>query len=60
MNSSQLLLELGMPWDGVDPRYLTKAFERFRLIPEGTPRPDLDAISPEQLELFPQESPYGP
>ena len=57
--SEQLMLELGMPWDGRDPRYLTKAFGRFSFVRSGTGRANPDAISGEQLELFPEGTSYG-
>ena len=54
----QLLLELGMPWNGVSPRYLTQAHGRFSLASEGTGRVNPDAPSV-QLELFPEGTSYG-
>jgi len=39
----QLRLDLRMPWDGRNPRDLTYAGLKFRLAPEGTSWPDLDA-----------------
>ena len=59
MNSEQLKLELGMPWDGKDPRYLTKAYERFKLARIGTGRPNPVRIHAVQLELFPEGTHYG-
>ena len=62
MSSDQLLLELGMPWDGQDPRYLTRAFTQFSLSSEGTGRLNLRPIRPVvavQLELFPEGTSYG-
>ena len=38
----QLELKLGMPWDGVDPRYLTKGHLLSRF--GGTGRANLDAV----------------
>ena len=59
MNSEQLLLKLGMPWDGISPRYLTRAPKRRILT--GTGRPDLQIFwrDPFQLELFPEGTHYG-
>ncbi len=59
MNSEQLKLELGMPWDGVSPRYLTRAPKRISLASEGTGRSNLELSRVVQLELFPKETPYG-
>ena len=54
--SEQLLLKLGMPWDGVSPRYLTRAPKKLSLASEGTGRVNPDDS---QLELFPEGTPYG-
>ena len=60
LNPCQLQLDLRMPWNGVDPRYLTRAAKAFRLAPEGTSWPDRgraqagpnnDPKDPLQLEL---------
>ena len=62
MNSLQLQLELGMPWDGISPRYLTRGFIDFSLASEGTGRSNLVPIRPlevVQLELFPEGTSYG-
>jgi len=62
MNSEQLELELGMPWYGISPRYLTRAPERISLSSEGTGRPNLELVRPVfavQLELFPEGTHYG-
>ena len=62
MNSEQLLLQLGMPWDGRDPRYLTRAFSRFSLASEGTGRSNpesFEAKDVDQFELFPEGTSYG-
>ena len=62
VNSEQLQLALGMPWNGVSPRYLTKVHERFSLASEGTGRANLDPVRPIerlQLELFPEGTHYG-
>jgi hypothetical protein len=51
-----------MPWDGKDPRYLTRAFEIFSLSSEGTGRPNLksfQATHADQIELFPEGTHYG-
>ncbi len=58
MNSEQLRLDLGMPWDGKSPRFLTRGFEIFSLASEGTGRLNLDAPAV-QLELFPEGTSYG-
>ena len=62
MNSEleQLFLDLRMPWDGVSPRYLTRAFARFSLARERTTWPVQDAPRAVQLELFPEGTSYGP
>ena len=56
--SAQLLLPLGMPWNGVSPRYLTKAPPKLSLASEGTGR-SIRTLSSIQLELFPEGTPYG-
>ena len=58
MNSEQLLLPLGMPWNGISPRYLTRAPQRLTLANEGTGRSNPDAPV-DQLELFPEGTSYG-
>ena len=63
MISEQLLLKLGMPWDGISPRYLTRAPKRFSLASEGTGRSNresFDALHVDQIELFPEGTSYGP
>jgi len=55
--NSQLCLSLGMPWDGVSPRYLTKVFGRFSFVRKGTGRVNPDAQDI-QLELFPEGTSY--
>ena len=57
--SEQLLLRLGMPWDGVSPRFLTRAPKKLSLASEGTGRSIQEAISSIQLELFPEEKLFG-
>jgi len=57
-DGEQLLLRLGMPWDGVSPRYLTRAPKTLSLASEGTGRLNLDAAAV-QLELFPEGTHYG-
>ncbi len=62
MISEQLLLELGMPWDGISPRYLTRAPKRISLSSEGTGRPSQEsfqATHADQIELFPEGTHYG-
>ena len=49
MISDQLMLKLGMPWDGRDPRCLTKAFERFSLASEGTGWVNFETSGPVQV-----------
>jgi len=60
--AEQLLLKLGMPWDGVSPRYLTRGYLERSLGSEGTGRsvgdPD-EAIHVAELELFPEGTSYG-
>ncbi len=56
--SEQLWLELGMPWDGISPRYLTRAPKRLSLASEGTGRSIQDE-SGQQLELFLEETSFG-
>ena len=60
-NGSQLQfsLRLGMPWDGYDPRSLTRGFEAISFIREGTGRLIQEPIRTDQLELFPEGTPYG-
>ena len=57
--SGQLKLDLGMPWDGRSPRYLTKAAELFSFTSEGTGRSIPDVPLVVQLELFPEGTSYG-
>ena len=62
MNSTQLCLELGMPWDGMTPRHLTRAWKRFSLASEGTGQPNrvpTRSVLAVQLELFPEGTSYG-
>ncbi len=56
-DSDQLELELGMPWYGISPRYLTRAPQR--LIVRGTGRPDHLRINAAQLTMFLEGTPYG-
>ena len=46
------------PWDGQDPRDLTKGADFLRLAPRGAPD-DFVLEDAEQLELFPEGTPYG-
>ena len=58
----QLVLDLQdrqLPWGGRSPRTLTRCFERFSLASEGTGRLDRRPIPLDQLELFPEEKPFG-
>ena len=57
--SDQLELALRMPWDGFDPRSLTRGFRSSSFIRKGTGRPNLRASSAVQLELFPEGTSYG-
>ena len=57
-NRDQLQLALGMPWNGVSPRYLTGAHERFSLVAGGDDPADPEADGT-QLELFPEGTSYG-
>ena len=59
VKSEQLRLKLGMPWDGVSPRCLTRGFERLSLASEGTGRSIGDAVPSIQMELFPEGTHYG-
>ena len=58
MNSEQLLLRLGLPWDGRTPRSLTRV-ALAATFQAGTGRLNHDFSDPAQLELFPEENPYG-
>jgi len=58
-DSDQLQLQLGLPWDGVSPRYLTRSAELFTFAPEGTGRTVRDRFPDAQLELFPEGTHYG-
>jgi len=58
-DSDQLRLELGMPWNGVSPRYLTRAPRKVSFVRSGTGRPDPEASVAVQLELFPEGTSYG-
>ena len=42
MIGDQLLLALGMLWDGISPRYLTRAPKKLSLASEGTGRVNPD------------------
>jgi len=59
MNSEQLFLPLGMPWNGVSPRYLTRAPKRISFASEGTGRSNRELSRVVQLELFPEEKSFG-
>ncbi len=58
-DGDQLLLDLGMPWDGVSPRYLTRGFVPCTFAGTSPPQlgdpPELTA----QVEMFPEGTPYG-
>ena len=63
MHSEQLKLELRMPWDGHDPRSLTRAALARSLASEGTGRSDrqtFETLHVGQMEFFPEEKSYGP
>jgi len=47
-----------MPWDGYDPRSLTKAAIEFSVTASGTRRVESYELV-EQLELFPEGTSYG-
>ena len=55
----QLELDLRMPWDGFDPRALTKGSIMFSFLRKGMTRPDLEANEAVELELFPEGTHYG-
>jgi len=58
-DGDQLKFEFkGWPWDGQNPRDLTKAADFFRLPPRGAPAEPMNAVAV-QLELFPEGTPYG-
>ena len=57
-DGEQLVLELGMPWDGISPRYLTRAPRRLSLASDGASRPIQDALGL-QLELFPEGTSFS-
>ena len=59
MNSEQLKLDLGMPWHGVSPRYLTKGSKILSLPSDGASRSIRDASDVDQLMLFPEERSFG-
>jgi len=59
---AQLELKLRMPWNGYDPRSLTRGHVRCSFSSEGTGRSIREPIlSPYvvQLELFPEGTSYG-
>ena len=59
--SEQLKLDLGMPWDGRSPRFLTRVASLFTF-QAGTGRPNPGTTGPVlavQLELFPEGTHYG-
>ncbi len=63
MNSDlfQLELKLGMPWNGYSPRSLTR-IAKILTFQAGTGRSNLgtfEAIDVDQIELFPEGTPYG-
>ena len=62
MIGDQLQLKLGMPWNGVSPRYLCKINSERSLASEGTGRANFEPARPVerlQLELFPEGTSYG-
>ena len=59
MMSEQLQLCLRMPWDGYDPRSLTRVALALSLASEGTGRSKPECAHVDQMELFPEEKPYG-
>ena len=56
--SEQLSLRLRMPWDGYDPRALTRGSKVISFVRKGTGRTVLEPITA-QLELFPEGTSYG-
>jgi len=58
IHGEQLQLDLRMPWNGVSPRYLTKAPRKLKLANEGTGRLIRD-VPVVQLELFPEGTSFG-
>ncbi len=60
MNSEQLQLDLRMPWNGYDPRTLTRVALEFTFR-AGTGRVNRDESGDGsvQLELFPKGTHYG-
>ncbi len=59
LDGDQYLLNLRMPWNGYDPRSLTRGSRIFSLASEGTGRVNMDESEGAQLELFPEGIPYG-
>ena len=55
----QLELDLGMPWNGYDPRSLTRVGLKFSLASEGTGRSIQLTSHVDQLQLFPEEKSFG-
>ena len=55
-SSEQLSLDLRMPWEGRDPRVLTRGHLIFSFPRKGLPRPMEYPNRAEQLELFPKET----
>lgn len=51
----QLELRLRMPWNGYDPRGLTRGSRVISFVRKGMTRPDLGTNAAIQLELFPEE-----
>ncbi len=58
-SEQQLCLKLGMPWEGVSPRYLTRAHFDFSLGARGDDPPEPSDSHPAQLSLFPEEKSNG-
>ena len=54
-DGDQLELDLGEPWRGISPRYLTQAHARFSLPHDGAPPPSAPRPDGNQLTLFPEE-----
>ena len=55
----QLELRLRMPWNGYDPRSLTKGSRVISFRCEGAPRPDPAICMSAQRDLFLKGNPYA-
>ena len=62
MMAKQLELRLGMPWNGYDPRSLTRGFALRTLVSEGTGRlirEPICARNVDQIDMFLEGTPHG-